>query len=565
MRLLLAFARAHPRRSLITLLCLLLAGVAEGVGISSVLPLLELATEDGTGAEERSGLARAVAGGLARVGLEPHLELLLGLVVAGMTGKAVLMLLANRQVGYTVARVATELRLSLIRALLGARWEYYARQPVGTLANAFATEAERASQAFLHGTLVVAAGMQVLVYAGVALAVSWPATLGALGLGVFTSWALAWLVRAARRSGSRQTELLKRTLNRLSDTLQGVKPLRAMDREALVGPLLEREARDLDRALRGEVLSKEGLRALQEPLVVGALAAGLYLALGRWGLPVSSLLMLGFLFARTLGAVNRGQKQYQSMAAKESAYESLRTTIERAEAAREETTGRQEPTLRRGIVFDDVSVAYEGEPVLESVHLEIPAGGITALVGPSGAGKSTVADLLVGLVRPTRGAVRVDGVPLERLDLRRWRRGVGYVPQEAFLLHDTIFANVALGDPGVDDARVWRALERAGAAEFVARLPEGVQAVVGERGSLLSGGQRQRIAIARALVHEPRLLVLDEATTALDPETEAGVCAALRELQGDVTLLVISHQPALVALAERVYRIGGGKAERVRA
>jgi len=562
-RLLLAFARTHPRRSLVTLACLLLAGVAEGVGISSVLPLLELATDEGAEAE-RSGLARAVAGGLGRAGLEPRLELLLGLVVAGMAAKAVLMLLANRQVGYTVARVATELRLALIRALLGARWEYYARQPVGSLANAFATEAERASQAFLHGTLVVAAGLQVLVYAGVALAVSWPATLGALALGATTSWALAWLVRAARRSGARQTELLKRTLSRLSDTLQGVKPLRAMDREALVGPLLEREARGLDRALRGEVLSKEGLRALQEPLVVGALAAGLYLALGRWELPVSSLLMLGFLFARTLGAVNRGQKQYQSLAVRESAYESLRATIDRAEAAREETPGRETPTLERGVVFDGVSVTYGGEPVLESVDVEIPAGAITALVGPSGAGKSTVADALVGLVRPSRGAVRVDGVPLDRLDLRRWRRGVGYVPQEGFLLHDTVLANITLGEAGIDEPAVWRALERAGAAAFVARLPEGLHTVVGERGSLLSGGQRQRIAIARALVHEPRLLVLDEATTALDPETEALVCASLRELRGQVTMLVISHQPALVALADRVYRIGGGKAERVR-
>jgi len=563
-RLLLAFARADPRRSLISVACLLLAGVAEGVGISSVLPLLELATDDGTGASEGSGLARAVAGGLGRVGLEPTLELLLGMVVAGIAAKAALMLLANRQVGYTVARVATDLRLSLIRALLGARWEYYARQPVGTLANAFATEAERASQAFLHGTLVVAAGLQVLVYAGVALAVSWPATLGALGLGLLTSWALAWLVRAARRSGSRQTELLKRTLNRLSDTLQGVKPLRAMDREVLVGPLLEREARRLDRALRGEVLSKEGLRSLQEPLVVGTLAAGLYLALGRWGLPVSSVLMLAFLFARTLGAVNRAQKQYQSMAARESAYESLRATIERAEAEREEIAGQEVPTLRRGIVFDDVSVAYDGEPVLESADLEIPAGAITALVGPSGAGKSTVADVLVGLVRPSRGTVRVDGVALDRLDLRRWRHGVGYVPQEGFLLHDTLFANVALGDPEIGEAAVWRALERAGAAEFVGRLPEGLQGIVGERGSLLSGGQRQRIAIARALVHGPRLLVLDEATTALDPETEAGVCGRLAELRGEMTMLVISHQPALVALADRIYRIEGGKAERVR-
>jgi ATP-binding cassette subfamily C protein len=201
--------------------------------------------------------------------------------------------------------------------------------------------------------------------------------------------------------------------------------------------------------------------------------------------------------------------------------------------------------------------------VLDDVSLEIPAGRLTALVGPSGAGKTSVADLVIGLVRPSRGAVLVDGVPLGRIDLRRWRSWIGYVPQELFLLHDTVFVNVTLGDPDLGPADVWRALREAGAAEFVERLPQGLDTVVGERGSLLSGGQRQRIAIARALVRRPRLLLLDEATTALDPETEAAVCASVARLRGEMTILAISHEPALVEMADRVWRIENGAAKRV--
>lgn len=556
MRLVLDFARAHPRRSLATLLCLLGAGIAEGVGVSTLLPLLELATPASNEAATPLGLA--VRRALDVLGLPPSLGVLLVLVVTGMTVKAGLMLLANRQVGYTVSRVATELRLALVRALVSARWEYYTRQRVGSIANAFATEAERASQGFLHGALLVSALVQAAVYTSVAFFVSWQASLGAVAVGVVTSAALVRLVRAARRAGQRQTDLLKLSLAHLSDVLHAVKPLRAMGREGLMGPLLERETRRLDRAIRGEVLSKEGLKAVQEPIVVAALAAGLWLALAHLGLPLSSLLVLGLLFARTLGAVNRVQKEYQALGLRESAYASLRETIGRAEAHRERESGGGTPRLERGIELRRVSLAYDGRAVLEDVDLVIPAGGVTALVGPSGAGKTSIADLLINLVHPERGEILVDDVPLQALDAQRWRRLVGYVPQELFLLHDSVFTNVTLGDAELGEADVRRALEEAGAWDFVARLPEGVHAVVGERGSLLSGGQRQRLAIARALVHRPKLLILDEATTALDPETEAAVCRSVARLRGQVTVLAISHQRALVELADRVYRVEGG-------
>jgi ATP-binding cassette subfamily C protein len=137
---------------------------------------------------------------------------------------------------------------------------------------------------------------------------------------------------------------------------------------------------------------------------------------------------------------------------------------------------------------------------------------------------------------------------------------IGYVPQETLLLHDSVFVNVTLGDEKLKSEDVEGALRDAGAWDFVQELPEGLFTVVGERGLKLSGGQRQRIAIARALVHEPRLLILDEATTALDPENEAGICVTLRKLKGKLTILAISHQPAILGAAERAYRLEDGKA-----
>jgi ATP-binding cassette subfamily C protein len=167
----------------------------------------------------------------------------------------------------------------------------------------------------------------------------------------------------------------------------------------------------------------------------------------------------------------------------------------------------------------------------------------------------------MGLLRPQKGEIFVDNLPLAEVDLRSWRKMIGYVPQETLLLHDTILINVTLGAPDLAEADVEEALRAAGAWEFVRAMPQGMHSTVGERGSMLSGGQRQRIAIARALVHKPKLLILDEPTSALDPDTESAICETLGQLRdGRITTLAISHQPTILEVADRAYELREGKA-----
>jgi ATP-binding cassette subfamily C protein len=560
LRLLLTFARAYRWRTAVMITCLLLAGLAEGIGLSTLLPLIGIAADRGGGATPAatSGFQGTVVHAIRAAGLEPSMGALLSIIVAGMIVKAALVLLANKQVGYAVAHVATDLRLGLIRALLRTRWQYYIHQPVGAFANAVASEARRASESYLHAATLLSLAMETVVYAAIACLVSWRSSAAALLAGTVIVYALGRLVRMARRAGAKQTRLAKSLLGRLTDTLQGVKPLKAMAREMLVGPLLEKETRDLNRALEREVLSKEALNALQEPLIVVFLACGLYFALTRTALELPTLIMLALLCAHIIAHLGKVQKEVQKMAACESAFWSLRAMIVEAEGAHEVRSGQAIPELTRGIELRGVSFAYEDRWVLRDADVEVPEGGLTVLVGPSGAGKTTVADLIIGLIEPQNGEVLIDGTPLEAIDARAWRSRIGYVPQETFLLHETIRINVALGDPDLGDGDVEAALRAAGAWEFVSVLPEGMETPVGERGLRMSGGQRQRIALARALARRPKLLVLDEATTGLDPATEESICATLRELRGAMTILAIAHHGSLVEIADRVYRVERG-------
>jgi ATP-binding cassette, subfamily C, bacterial len=560
-RLLTVLTSRYPGHTTAAVVALLLAGIAEGIGLSALFPLLRVVGNVGSGlAEEASGPGRIVVDLFAAVGMTPTLEALLGVIVAAAAVKSGLALVANRQVGYIVAGVATDLRLALIRALLAARWPYFVGQPLGALANAVATETTRAATAYLHGTTVIAFFIQALVYTVLALLVSWRAALGALVVGLGVLLLVSRLVRAARRAGARQTRLLRSLVARLADLLQAVKALKSMGREPVAGRLLMSDTVGLDDALRREVFSREALRSFQELAITIVVAAGVYVAVTRATLPFSSVLVMTFMIARALVGLGKVQRQYQQMLACESAFWAVERAVGQAEQHREVAAGTLLPVLSRGVRLDGITFAHAGAPVLRDASLTIPAGQLTVVIGPSGAGKTTVVDLVTGLLRPQRGNVWIDGLSMAQVDGAAWRRMIGYVPQDTLLLHDSVLRNVTLGDPSLTQADAERALRAAGALDFVTALPEGIQSVVGERGGRLSGGQRQRLAIARALIHQPALLVLDEATSALDADSEAEICASLRGLRGRLTMLAVSHRPALVETADRVYRLDAGSA-----
>jgi ATP-binding cassette subfamily B protein len=211
--------------------------------------------------------------------------------------------------------------------------------------------------------------------------------------------------------------------------------------------------------------------------------------------------------------------------------------------------------------FDHVSFTYPGsrDPAVADFSLTIQPGECVAFVGESGAGKSTLMSLVIGFLRPTAGRILLDGRDMETLDLRDYREFIAVVPQRVVLMSGTIRANVAYGlDDPHDDRRVREALEAANALEFVDRFPDGLDTIIGERGAKLSGGQAQRIAVARALIRDPRLIVLDEATSSLDAASEALVQGALERLVKNRTTLIVAHRLSTVRTATRIVVMKAG-------
>lgn len=231
--------------------------------------------------------------------------------------------------------------------------------------------------------------------------------------------------------------------------------------------------------------------------------------------------------------------------------------------------GRADPiSLRHGITFRRVSYCYPGaaRDSLEDIDIHIPAMSSVGLIGQTGAGKTTAVDLLLGLLQPTRGEVLVDGVPLQEIHIGRWQRALGYVPQQIYIADTSVMGNIALGVPEaeVDRASVERAAKVARIHQFIeSQLPEGYETKVGERGVRLSGGQLQRIGIARALYHDPSVLVFDEATSALDTATEESIMEAVESLSGEKTIVMIAHRLSTVAGCDHIVVLRDGKVDRV--
>jgi ATP-binding cassette subfamily B protein len=355
----------------------------------------------------------------------------------------------------------------------------------------------------------------------------------------------------------------------VEETVAGVRVVKGFGAEPVQAGRLRIEADDV----YGRSMEAAGVRATFLPALELLPNIGLIATLGYGGHQVlEGNLTLGQLVGfnvyvvmliwplRMLGMIiAQGQR---SAASAERVHEILQT----APVIRDNPSGvplpDRGPSGGRGDVrFEAVRFAYAPElpVVLDGFDLTVPAGQSVALVGATGSGKTTVARLIPRFYDVVAGAVLVDGVDVQRVRLRELRKAVGIVFEDTFLFSDSIAANIAFADPDASMELIARAARLAGAAEFIEELPEGYDTLIGERGFSLSGGQRQRLAIARAILADPRVLILDDATSSVDPTKEHEIRDALAEVMRGRTTIVIAHRPATIALADRVVLLGGGR------
>jgi ATP-binding cassette, subfamily C, bacterial len=557
-----ALVRTAPRTAGEAAIVTIALTLMEGVGLLLLVPLLQLVGVD-AGQGPLTGVVNGFARTMTAVGLQPTLGAVLIVYVAVI---ALVGLLQWRQTvlsSQLQQDIVDTLRVRVYRAIAGTRWIFFARSRAAEFSHALTDEVDRVGVASYFLIDLVVGAATSLVYIALALRVSAAMTAIVMLSGAALALVLRSRMQRARDGGEQYSATRQRLHRAVSEQLAGLKIAKSYGagaRHAAEIARLSRELRDVDLA------NTRSYAKLRQQLAIGsaiALAGVVYVSHAVLTLSAAQLLLLIFVFARLVPRVTGLYEKAHVLATMLPAWEAIGDLEQRCLDAADPVAGHASAVaLNERIALEAVCFDYRsdgGTPAVRELDLVIEAGATTAIVGASGSGKSTVADLLMGLLEPTGGRMLVDRLPLTPDRLEGWRERIAYVPQDAFLFHDSIRANLVWARPGANDADIWRALDLAAAADFVRALPEGLDTIVGDRGALLSGGERQRLALARALIRQPALLILDEATSALDSENELRIQEAIESLHHTGTIVVITHRLTTIRRADVIHVMDEGR------
>ncbi len=488
----------------------------------------------------------------------------LGLIVVVGIAKGVLYYSSRITVAVIARRAIVHLRRQLFEHLQFLPLRFFEDRRTGSLISNVLADTVLVRNIMVNdiGNIIVAPvsilGALVLMFL-----INWPLTLVTLILLPIMAAGIYLAGKKIKQATAEAQERLGGVGSVLEETLGGIRVIRLFGMEQPQADKFEVENTSNAEAN----LQAEKVRALMVPLIelISIVGFGLAILVGAREVLMGRLqleqLVNLLVFVQLIGTNSTALFRLNSTLQQGSAAADRLFSVLDTERDEQDEPGAEDADRLEGeITFDDVSFTYDGaESVLKHVSFTIRPGESVALVGPSGAGKTTVANLIPRLYEPQAGRILIDGVDIRRYTLASLRRQIALVPQETLLFSGTIRDNILFGNPEAEAEQIQKAAEAAYADEFIARLPDGYDTVVGERGVKLSGGQRQRIAIARALLRDPRILILDEATSSLDSESEALVQAALKNLLQNRTALVIAHRLSTVRDADRIIVLSGGR------
>lgn len=549
-RFILAFAGLFSALSLLDvaalgLLALTLTPLLTGAGF--VLPLIGVAIEPGR-----------------------PMAILLGVICALIIAKDLLAIVIHRASTRRFAQFEQDLGAKLLDSFFYAPWsERLRRHSTDLVRSTDVGVASTVSGVLIPFTQLAGeictflAVILVLVIAKPIMALVTIVYFGLVGAAMY-----AWILRRAVAAGRDNRSYSIRAVRLVSEMVHSLKEITLRDKAAELEEVVLAERRRASTARADQSFLGAVPRYMLEIALVGGLALAAAIGYGQGGMSeaLSSLALFGVCGFRLVPSITRFQTIMGQTGANIPYAQRVLLEIENGRENREQhaelIAGLEVPEDARALRLEDVSYTYPGAaaPAVDGVSLEIPFGSSLALVGASGSGKSTLVDLLLGLLEPTAGRLLIDETPLADV-LASWRARVGYVPQEVSLFDSSVAHNVALAwaRESIDEAKVRRALERAQLLRVVEERPEGIWDEVGEDGGRLSGGQRQRLGIARALYSEPLVLIMDEATSALDTATEAAVTEAVKELSGEVTVIVVAHRLATIRHSDQVCFMRDGR------
>jgi subfamily B ATP-binding cassette protein MsbA len=544
----------------VVLLGLIGAGL-EGIGIGLVIPLLGIIIGGAT-SPQMSGLSAVFQSFGQTLSDDVRLMAIAGFILALIVLKNVIAYANAVLTAFIYGKAGHAIRSALSEQLLRVGYSFFLQQSPGRLLNIISNESWRASDAIQTGLAILVNASAAIILLVFLLLLSWKMTL-LVALGLIAIQAVHALLSSSLKAPSRRVTALNSELaSRMLHLVHAGRLTRIFGQEAREKSVFD-TASDAVRRAAFTLQIRQGSLPLLSETLHAALFLGVIVgaALGGVSFPlIAAFVILLYRLQPHVRALQFAWSQFQGWSG---SLEEVTWLLDSADKPRAPHGNLPYDGLSRHVQFDDVSFTYAGAEtralVLQSASFELRAGRSTALVGRSGAGKTTIVNLLCRFVDPDAGAILVDGMPLDQIDPVQWRRQIALASQDLELVDGTILDNIIYGQERASAADAERAARLAEAHAFIEELPQRYDTIVGYRGANLSAGQRQRIALARALVRDPDILILDEATNALDGLSEAAIIETLKSRAGKRTTIVISHHRSTISFCDDIVVLSGGR------
>ncbi len=535
----------------------IVGALLEGIGINAVIPLVSFLTGASNGITDFITHAIQLLFGFLHV---PFIfRYLLTFIFILFILRAISVVAFGYIRGWITADFLSKESEDVLRRTLLSSWSFSLKQKIGTMHNSLVRDVQRSSDLLGAVAQVIQSFSGFFMYLLVAINISPTMTFYTMVCGLVLLFLLRPLLRRGQLIGALAAGVEKQFAQFLSEHIIGMKSVKAAGEERAAiadGSVHINELRSLSvRQSLVRSISSSFFQPLSIVLVV-------VLFLLTYHTPTFSIISFAaslYLIQKIFTYLESGQASLQAISELVPYARNVETFKNNLDLNREVSSGNATFSLTKEVSFKDVSFSYNNDKmILNGVSFSIHIGETVGLIGPSGSGKTSVADLLLRLFKPNKGEVLLDGVSGESFNLEMWRRNIGYVSQDVFLLNSTIEDNIRFYNETLTKDDIEKAAKQANIYDFIVGLPEGFKTITGDRGVMLSGGQRQRIALARALAGKPALLILDEATSALDHESEKLIHESIRALHGKVTVLIIAHRPSTVAETDTIIVLSRG-------
>ncbi|MGF9775903.1 ABC transporter ATP-binding protein [Priestia aryabhattai] len=553
----------------INLICMILIGFLESVGVFLLIPLIgltgifDISTE---GIPFLSWITELFSGIPETISL----LIILGVYVLLMTGQSIFK--RNQTVlGVKIQqRFIRYLREETYRDLLQANWAFYLKKRKSDIINIMTNETFHVSAGINLFLQLLSSFIFTLIQIGIAFYLSVKMTSFILFFGLVLIFFSRKFIKNSQSLGKETFQLTQTYLAGITDHFNGIKDIKSnsLEDSHLIWFL------SLSKKMEQNRIELTTLNTTSQMIfkVVSAflIAIFVFLSIKMFTAQPTQLMLVMIIFTRLWPRFTGIQSNLEQLGATIPSFKALlelqNECLEAKELNSQDYKNVQPIEVKHGLDCRNVYFRYnQNEDIyaLKKINVHIPSNQMTAIVGSSGAGKSTLIDILMGLNQPDRGEVTIDHSPLTNDRLLSLRKSISYIPQDPFLFNTTIRGNLTIIDPNTSQENIWEALEFAAAADFVKKLPQGLDTLIGDRGIRLSGGERQRLVLARAILRKPSILVLDEATSALDTENEAKIQGAIEKLKGTMTIVVIAHRLSTIRNADQVLVMKDGEVVQV--